>query len=322
MASKLDSEKQVVESISCLVCNKKFRSQGQYEQHINSKKHKLAVELCYPDQDIKPTEHVPSKSEEKVSENNPESQFDDMLIKEITKDKETKEDEPKEDKDESSVNESQMTDEEIYEYRRKNSKQFEINECLFCCKKSKNLDSNLSHMHKDHGLFIPDLEKIVDLEGLIKYLGEKISIGYTCIYCNGVGKSFKSLEAVQHHMIAKNHCKMLYEGNEDEYEDFYDFSSDEIEKPDLIETNIGELMVSKNKILGHRDFRIYYKQKRRIPRDITQFIEDKCKSIELKKDQLAKAYPKYIRQRQKDELRTQMATNKAGMLRFKSDNPF
>lgn len=38
-------------------------------------------------------------------------------------------------------------------------------------------------------------------------------------------KQFRSLHAVQRHMVDTNQCKMLYEDNEDEYADFYDYSS-------------------------------------------------------------------------------------------------
>lgn len=37
-------------------------------------------------------------------------------------------------------------------------------------------------------------------------------------------KQFRSLHAVQRHMVDTNQCKMLYDGNEEEYEDFYDYS--------------------------------------------------------------------------------------------------
>jgi pre-60S factor REI1 len=38
-------------------------------------------------------------------------------------------------------------------------------------------------------------------------------------------KQFRSLHAVQRHMVDTNQCKMLYDGNEDEYEDFYDYTA-------------------------------------------------------------------------------------------------
>ena len=59
---------------------------------------------------------------------------------------------------------------------------------------------------------------------MIQYLGEKVSVGNVCLHCNGRGRAFHSLEAVQKHMIDKGHCKLWYEGDaEFEYSDYYDF---------------------------------------------------------------------------------------------------
>ena len=65
-------------------------------------------------------------------------------------------------------------------------------------------------MTKVHGFFVPDIEYMKDLKGFIKYLGEKISIGFVCLYCNGKGRSFWSLEAVQDHMVFTNLKKNLH----------------------------------------------------------------------------------------------------------------
>lgn len=47
-----------------------------------------------------------------------------------------------------------------------------VTDCLFCSHHSKSLMKNLSHMTKVHSFFIPDVEFLVDLKGLIGYLGE------------------------------------------------------------------------------------------------------------------------------------------------------
>lgn len=39
-----------------------------------------------------------------------------------------------------------------------------------------------------HSFFIPDPEYCTDIKGLLEYLGEKIIIGYMCIWCNNSGK--------------------------------------------------------------------------------------------------------------------------------------
>src|SRR5258708_36434935 len=93
-----------------------------------------------------------------------------------------------------------------------------------------------------------DKEYLVDLEGLIRYLGEKIAVGNVCIYCYGrkkgttrtkasdgtgegeqdtIGHEFRSLEATRAHMIDKAHCKIAYDTQREKLEisDFYDFTS-------------------------------------------------------------------------------------------------
>lgn len=46
-----------------------------------------------------------------------------------------------------------------------------IEECLFCRKISKSLESNVKHMTAEHSFFIPDIDFLADLEGFITYLG-------------------------------------------------------------------------------------------------------------------------------------------------------
>jgi len=70
--------------------------------------------------------------------------------------------------------------------------------CLFCLNPSPTFDDNVLHMARAHGLFIPEREFLVDLRGLIIYLGEKITVGNICIYCD---KGFTSAEGTRAHMV-------------------------------------------------------------------------------------------------------------------------
>ena len=78
-----------------------------------------------------------------------------------------------------------------------------------------------------HSFFIPDAQFLIDLPGLILYLGEKIAVGNVCIYCNQKGREFRSIEAVRKHMVDKSHCKIAYDLEDDRLElsDYYDFTS-------------------------------------------------------------------------------------------------
>ncbi|MEQ2209886.1 hypothetical protein XENOCAPTIV_005374, partial [Xenoophorus captivus] len=68
---------------------------------------------------------------------------------------------------------------------------------------------NVAHMTTVHSFFIPDVEFLVNLKGLIRYLGEKVGAGNVCLWCNEKGRSFYSTEAVQSHMIDKSHCAKI-----------------------------------------------------------------------------------------------------------------
>ncbi|KAF0695289.1 Aste57867_13885 [Aphanomyces stellatus] len=174
----------------------------------------------------------------------------------------------------------------------------EITHCMFCAFEADSLESNLTHMQKHHGFFIPDLEYLQDLEGFITYLVEKVKLGHICLYCNGKGKVFRSYKDCQKHMNDLSHCKLLYEEYEDlhEYEEFYDFTasygivpasgaaadgeewedveevevgSDDEEEDELagIKTisfsETGALVLPDGRQLGQREYRRYYKQRHR-----------------------------------------------------------
>lgn len=55
-----------------------------------------------------------------------------------------------------------------------------VTDCLFCPHHSRSLTKNVAHMTKIHSFFIPDIEYLVDLRGLIKYLG---MTEYALIFC-------------------------------------------------------------------------------------------------------------------------------------------
>ncbi|KIM31463.1 hypothetical protein M408DRAFT_15209 [Serendipita vermifera MAFF 305830] len=211
---------------SCSICNKSYTTENAYLSHINSKKHKDAEAKHNPalkkEIDAAPTEE-PAEKEVKppapvAKEPTPQSADEDV----------------------------EMTiDQRIAQARTR----LTTSDCLFCPVHSDSLPSNLTHMSITHGFFIPDAEYLVDLAGLIAYLGEKIAVGNACIYCYGkkrrnanamgklkkeeaeedvdIGREFRSLEATRRHMIDKAHCKIAYDGEEERLEisDYYDFTT-------------------------------------------------------------------------------------------------
>ena len=101
-------------------------------------------------------------------------------------------------------------------------------QCLFCSVSAfTSIDENVSHMAAVHSFFIPDLEYLTDLSGLLSSLGERIAVENTCIFCLKKSREFRSLEAVRKHMLDKGHCKIAYDTESEKLavSDFYDFSS-------------------------------------------------------------------------------------------------
>lgn len=98
------------------------------------------------------------------------------------------------------------------------------NRCLFCNFASASVPLNVAHMERLHGMFIPERNYLVDLEGLIASLHEKIYEYHECLYC---GKLKPSVFGLQTHMRDKGHCKIPFETEDQQLEigEYYDFTS-------------------------------------------------------------------------------------------------
>ena len=96
--------------------------------------------------------------------------------------------------------------------------------CLFCNLQSESIVANLKHMSLKHGLFIPEQQYLVDTEGLIQWLHERVSYLHECLYCSMVRHT---TSGIQTHMRDKGHCKIAFEDEEQMIEvgQFYDFTS-------------------------------------------------------------------------------------------------
>lgn len=172
-------------------------------------------------------------------------------------------------------------------------------DCLFCAIRSSTAEESLQHMFSVHSFYLPDRELLIDLPGLLSYLGEKVVVGNICLFCPGGAKEFGNVEAVRRHMIDKGHCKLAFETDEDRAEvaDYYSFevvddedgwedmddegdhSMDERSltrvspsAPVVIWSSLWKtgitlsedglsLVLPSGRVLGHRALRVYYAQK-------------------------------------------------------------
>ncbi|MEW5311384.1 MAG: hypothetical protein WDW38_003105 [Sanguina aurantia] len=141
---------------------------------------------------------------------------------------------------------------------------------------SASLEANLEYMFKTVGFYFPDVEFLRDPEGLLQYLGSKLQYGLVPLYVSGdntSAKQYRSLHAVQRHMVDTQQCKMLFDDNEEEYYDYYNYEGQDedaeggagFENP-VRDMRGGEQTEKRggsrtsSKVLGSREFARYYKQ--------------------------------------------------------------
>lgn len=96
--------------------------------------------------------------------------------------------------------------------------------CLFCNYESPTAPLNVLHMERIHGMFLPEKQFLVNLEGLLGYLQERVFDLNECLTCH---KQKANVYAVQTHMRDKAHCQIPYTSEDDQLDigEFYDFRS-------------------------------------------------------------------------------------------------
>lgn len=244
MAAKQEKASQEKETGDgfCTLCNKVFRSQNALDNHLRSKKHR-EMEAIAEREGIHKSQMVTRSTSKTSSQEEMEAESD-------------------EDEDVDYEEEEWDEEEEL----------IGLEECLFCSYISSSLETNLSHMTTRHSFFLPDAEFISDLEGLVVFLGEMISQGHMCLWCQDRSKLFRSVRAVQKHMVDKGHCKLKHDDStHGSYADFYDFRSsypdadeateeDETLDPEMLISSGFELVLPSGSTVGHRSLACYYKQ--------------------------------------------------------------
>lgn len=118
---------------------------------------------------------------------------------------------------------------------------FDASQCLFCNQGNINLDLNLEHMSKAHGLRIDAAQLLVDIETLLAYLHFVISEYYECLYC---GTQRSTRQAVQQHMMGKGHCRFDLMDEDAEIRDFYDSSSSDPDTAEQVYRRLSTMRIS------------------------------------------------------------------------------
>ncbi|KAJ1499718.1 hypothetical protein HMI56_004239 [Coelomomyces lativittatus] len=242
---------------TCTYCQKTFTNEHTHSNHLQSKKHREAVKRG---EHTLPSNEVLSTSDANNSHTVPLSKLTDLLKRKRK---------PVERKNVNTLPETEST--------ASPSLAWDLTQCYFCKDKGATLEDNLEHMTSQHSFFIPEIDSLIDLPGLLTYLGEKVSIGHACLWCNTYDSTtglFETLNDVRRHMIDKSHCQMYMDEEAIEYAEFYDFNAmwESEDETELHETSDEEpfkemevdeamqLVLPNGKALGHRQLKTYYKQ--------------------------------------------------------------
>lgn len=200
----------------CTICQKTYYSENAYQNHISSKAHKLkALSSSSKAPSVASSrdtngEHIPPEAE---------AEFDNVVAG--MKKASLVEDLPRR-----PSNPPPGIDREAHPLSPPKvvPSSVPLSRCLFCNYDSPSLKLSVQHMNKIHGLFIPEQNYLVDLDGLVGYLQAKIHENHECLRCH---KLKPTAPAVQTHMRDKGHCTIAFEKEEEMIEigQFYDFSS-------------------------------------------------------------------------------------------------
>mmetsp|Transcript_2460 Transcript_2460/g.6876 ORF Transcript_2460/g.6876 Transcript_2460/m.6876 type:complete len:427 (+) Transcript_2460:101-1381(+) len=205
----------------CKGCKKSLGSRNTYEQHLRSKAHERKEAKNRKRQEAN---NVREKGEPGMGEGGEMVNQDEMQSDEKDKGKccAQEEDAPSGD---DATTPTTLSTSPAADGAEKSTPTHSVKECVFCNHRSRSLEKNVSHMAAEHGLFIPDVEYLVDVQGFVQYLIERITELNVCLYCRPF-RQFSSTNAVQDHMRSVGHCKLRYEEDVDqaEVEEFYDFS--------------------------------------------------------------------------------------------------
>ncbi|GMR41956.1 hypothetical protein PMAYCL1PPCAC_12151, partial [Pristionchus mayeri] len=253
-------------SFFCTPCSKTFSSQNTYDNHCKSKKHEEEVNRTK-----KKGPHQPRKKKTAgsvVGEKKEEVEEERMEVEKEENDKVVPPNEKEE--EEESDSESWHTDhgseeEDEDEIDLRETEALPISSCLFCHKESSSLESSLDHMKTRHDFVIPDRQFCIDEEGLMEYLCLKVGAGRMCVFCPERRAGFPSIDAVQQHMVAKQHCRIDRSAEAMiELADFYDYDAlceDIDSKTSGNSDDDGwTLVLPSGSKIGHRSLLRFYRQ--------------------------------------------------------------
>lgn len=195
----LEAEEEAAKSRECLACRKTFASAAAFDNHLNSKKHIENARKCTNEKVVRIIETTGSikssslEAEIALPENATDADIDAAIEKHMASSK----------------------------------SRLEISDCLYCPSRFESMQECINHMHMSHSFYIPDIDYLKDLPGLMRHLADKVSVWHVCLSCGSESRQpFPSLESVRRHMLDKGHNKIRYdEEGSAELAEFFDYSA-------------------------------------------------------------------------------------------------
>lgn len=166
------------QKIYCDICRKSFSTKNQFLQHERSKRHLKGLQKAqeeFQNAEVVAEERGVIVEEKEVIAEQKEATSEETVT---TEQKEAITEEQKESSPEEKNTEPNPLNFQPEDYT------FDPDRCIFCGFISASTDaysieplltpSNLLHMTQKHGFILPDKDCIIDLEGLLDYLGQKV----------------------------------------------------------------------------------------------------------------------------------------------------
>lgn len=220
----------------CEICQRTYYSENSYRNHVGSQKHKakeaalsrrstvddassvMSSTLSLGNPIPAPSEGVDSGAEDEYSE------MVEGLQKSSLKDRPSPVKQPSNPAPSVDPQNQQELSAEATSSTETPAPTVTLKSCLFCNYDSPTIPLNVVHMERIHGMFIPEKQYLVDLDGLITVLQQRIQEYHECLHC---GKAKGTAAAVQTHMRDKGHCMIPFTTEEEQLSigDFYDFRS-------------------------------------------------------------------------------------------------
>ncbi|EEA28375.1 pre-60S factor rei1 [Talaromyces marneffei ATCC 18224] len=211
---------------TCGACQKSFYSENSYQNHLQSSKHKLREKTLKKKGLADDTSSVMGST----------FSLGDPINKSVAGDNESTVSNVTEKLKNTAIQEADNEDEDMGEDGEDKVEEYSSTKCLFCLEDATDVQANVDHMFKVHGMFVPEKDYLADIDGLISYLHAKVNENHECLLCHAIRTTAAGIRT---HMRDKSHCMIAFETEEEQVEigQFYDFrstySDDEDEDEDM-----------------------------------------------------------------------------------------